>query len=807
LNSSGNEGNNDIAELKDIMRGENLEEEILDPEVAQLNFSQKKISPVQLNNPSGPIPNINDIGNIKNIYNENIEVDDSESNKLLQSMGINIGGNQLPPKPNRVQSAVSQNNTSNNGGISFEEKMKCQDLTRLEKYIEEEQKLANTKLKQRDIESAKKAMDNMKALKERFAQLSLEKKKQTPASKGNSIHNTQQQSINNNRNDENDEEIDETKINGKIKVNGSNLGLNADFDIDFGNIDDVDIDVDDEDLDDYEEELLKTMNKAPINEQSTPSKQQSQKPQQTEINFPEIPIINNNMNNNMGSMNNMNNMSNNNMNNMNSINNMNNMNRLNNNMGNINNMNSMNNMNKINNNMGNMNNNNNMGRMNNMNNMNNNNNMGRINNMNNMNNFNNNNNMGRINNMNNINNNMNNMNNNMNNINNNMNKMNNMNNNMNNNSMGRMNNIDNQMNNIDNGNSYNNDSISMNNSIINYDISFDEANNTIIKDNVNNGPSPPQMQKPKPQMQPSQKEPLYEKMSKGELLKMLHERENEYKTNAVVLNRQGKKPEAYTFLNKYKSIKAAIDVVNLTGKLPTNFEVPENLSKSSSKYNLNGSSHSLNSSRKNSLNSLKTSKLPKGQNQSVANSRSSSNQSLNKAPLPIHPNSPFSLPNVRGTGKQFKNEAQAEKFYNEIESKINQQIEKCNTAVKIYYSKQNKQEALRLHKMKKLLNESVESIKILKSNVNTLGDMEIPNFIYENVDYITENINEDIGMSEMEIEIVKATGLYSREVKSGSFNSYVVCNSHYPTDENAEVFQTKIVSDTNNPGKYTNRKY
>jgi hypothetical protein len=382
-----------------------------------------------------------------------------------------------------------------------------------------------------------------------------------------------------------------------------------------------------------------------------------------------------------------------------------------------------------------------------------------------------------------------------------MNNMNNMNINDN---MGRVNGMDYPMNNMNNNEFYSDDSINMNNSIINYDISFDEANNTIIRDNINNRPPLPQQQKPKPQIQPPQKISPYANMNKMELLKVLNERENEYKTNAVVLNRQGKKSEAFTSLNKYKSIKAAIEVVKLTGRLPNDFEVPESLSRSSTQSNSNGSSHSLNSNNpKSSINSVKSSqlsKLPQGQSQNLNNSRNSSNQSLNPAaPKKSHPNSAFSLPNVRGTGKKFKNGTQAIKFYTEIETKIKKQLTKCDLAIKIYYSKENKQEALRLYKIKKLLNESIESIKILKSNVNVLGDVEIPNFLYESVDYVVENLHEDIDISEMEISIIKATDLCSKEVKTGSFNSYVVCNSHYPTDENAEIFQTKTVNNTSNP--------
>jgi len=201
LNASVNTGIDDIDELKGLM-SVNDEEEILDPRLTQPNFQTKKVAPVQLKNSGskGQIPDINKMGNISNIYKDDTPIGDDESNQLLQSMGINIGNKPAavnkprpqpprpqPPKPQRVQSAAPQNagaTVNNNGGISFEEKMKCQNLARLEKYIEEEQKLANIKLKQRDLEGARKAMDNLKALKERFTQLGREKKKQALAGKG-----------------------------------------------------------------------------------------------------------------------------------------------------------------------------------------------------------------------------------------------------------------------------------------------------------------------------------------------------------------------------------------------------------------------------------------------------------------------------------------------------------------------------------------------------------------------------------------------------------------------------------------------
>ncbi|KAJ3112404.1 Coiled-coil and C2 domain-containing protein 1B [Phlyctochytrium bullatum] len=114
-----------------------------------------------------------------------------------------------------------------------------------------------------------------------------------------------------------------------------------------------------------------------------------------------------------------------------------------------------------------------------------------------------------------------------------------------------------------------------------------------------------------------------------------------------------------------------------------------------------------------------------------------------------------------------------------IKKSLESQIAQCSTIAALYLKAGKKDKALEFHKLKKSMQTDLEAIDPF---VLTGG---IPTFAFNVVRYEMEQVNNDIGLDELEVNVVKAFDLISSstQVSSSEFECYVAFDIGWPTEE------------------------
>ncbi|KAI8827160.1 uncharacterized protein EV422DRAFT_28179 [Fimicolochytrium jonesii] len=118
-------------------------------------------------------------------------------------------------------------------------------------------------------------------------------------------------------------------------------------------------------------------------------------------------------------------------------------------------------------------------------------------------------------------------------------------------------------------------------------------------------------------------------------------------------------------------------------------------------------------------------------------------------------------------------------LFQHIETALESQIATCTTVAAHYYKQTKKNEALTFHKMKKGLQTDLDTLRVLKATPNA----QAPAFKYTILRYEIEQAIPEIAPDEMEMQIVRAWDLGSREVKSEDVESLVAFDLGWPVDE------------------------
>ena len=104
---------------------------------------------------------------------------------------------------------------------------------------------------------------------------------------------------------------------------------------------------------------------------------------------------------------------------------------------------------------------------------------------------------------------------------------------------------------------------------------------------------------------------------------------------------------------------------------------------------------------------------------------------------------------------------------------LDKQIQLCTSIAAKYYQNGDKESALRFHKYKKNLAADLASLE----SHNT-----VPKFHYEDVTYTIERTFTELALNDMEVCVLRAVGLNSKEVPSSDIESYVNWEVGWPTE-------------------------
>ncbi|TPX59493.1 hypothetical protein SpCBS45565_g07724 [Spizellomyces sp. 'palustris'] len=118
-------------------------------------------------------------------------------------------------------------------------------------------------------------------------------------------------------------------------------------------------------------------------------------------------------------------------------------------------------------------------------------------------------------------------------------------------------------------------------------------------------------------------------------------------------------------------------------------------------------------------------------------------------------------------------------LFSHLEATLESQITTCTTVAAHYYKQTKKAEALTFHKMKKTLQADLDTLRLLKSTPNPRP----PAFKYTTLRYEIEQAIPEVAPDEMEVQIVRAWDLGTREVKGEEVESYVAFDVGWPPDD------------------------
>ncbi|KAI9202214.1 uncharacterized protein BJ171DRAFT_426795 [Polychytrium aggregatum] len=243
-------------------------------------------------------------------------------------------------------------------------------------------------------------------------------------------------------------------------------------------------------------------------------------------------------------------------------------------------------------------------------------------------------------------------------------------------------------------------------------------------------------------------------------IQVLEQRQLEYKQHALVAKKGGEMARARELVAVSVNLERVLASLRLGGDLPPNFEMPPH-----------------------------PSTLPKPT--VAATSGSSAANSVREAPSPsrsLLPSEPAaSVSHETITYEELMESSpvaalsDTANVIEHLETQLAAQIELCTKVSGSYYRTGDKTGALEFHKRKKESVRDLETLRVLKAT-SSGASIQLPRFVYSTVSYEIRQEFAEIPLDEMEVSIVRAFDLGSKDVASADIDSFVAYDLGWPLD-------------------------
>ncbi|KAJ3047279.1 Coiled-coil and C2 domain-containing protein 1B, partial [Rhizophlyctis rosea] len=230
-------------------------------------------------------------------------------------------------------------------------------------------------------------------------------------------------------------------------------------------------------------------------------------------------------------------------------------------------------------------------------------------------------------------------------------------------------------------------------------------------------------------------------------LDQLQRRQFEYKQAAVQAKRANDLTKAREMLSVSKTMQEAIDILSSGQSLASDYVLPPAPSDIS-----NAPSPAPSSASTSSVARVNT-------KASTKSTSSASSQPLGVTQAETFDTSP-TTPVVASLSSD---------IFTLLDQKLTNQIALCTTISAHYFKSGAKDKAVTFHRLKKNLQSDLDILTSLKSTPNARP----PQFVYQMIEYEIEQAHTELSVDEMEVGVVRAYGLSSREVAPGDVESYV----------------------------------
>lgn len=271
-------------------------------------------------------------------------------------------------------------------------------------------------------------------------------------------------------------------------------------------------------------------------------------------------------------------------------------------------------------------------------------------------------------------------------------------------------------------------------------------------------------------------------------LDALKQRQLEYKRAALEAKNAGDIPRARELLTVSKVMQETIDVVASGGQAPGSYTIPPPPS--------DVASTSPAAARKSTTTSAKSSPAAKPAKTGPPLGVTA------PEPMDLSPAISASTTSAHSTPTSASASSPSHDLVTQLTQKITAQIALCTTISAHYFKSGQKDLALHFHRLKKTFTSDLDILSSLALSPTASH----PQFTYKEISYDVEQANADLGVDEMEVGIVRAFGLGSREVAAGDVESFVGFEVGWPLEESGASGEgrgeTGVVRRTGDPGEF-----
>ncbi|KAJ3013272.1 Coiled-coil and C2 domain-containing protein 1B [Thoreauomyces humboldtii] len=260
-------------------------------------------------------------------------------------------------------------------------------------------------------------------------------------------------------------------------------------------------------------------------------------------------------------------------------------------------------------------------------------------------------------------------------------------------------------------------------------------------------------------------------------LNTLVQRQTEYRKHALEAKKANNLPRARELLTTAKTMQEHVDALSIGADLPPGYELPPHPA------TVRSVSGDLDASTPQKLQSASHASPVK---QTPTKARVAGTGTPNKTPraagsTPLGVVVPESVDLSGALDLQSSPGVSpiSGNLLEHLERTLETQIATCTTVAAHYFKQTKKSDALAFHKMKKGLQQDLETIRLLKATPGA----QPPAFRYTVLKYEIEQVIPDVALDEMEVQVVKAWDLGTKDVKSDEVESYVVFDVGWPVED------------------------
>ncbi|KAL2914184.1 hypothetical protein HK105_206275 [Polyrhizophydium stewartii] len=247
----------------------------------------------------------------------------------------------------------------------------------------------------------------------------------------------------------------------------------------------------------------------------------------------------------------------------------------------------------------------------------------------------------------------------------------------------------------------------------------------------------------------------------------LQRRQIEFKKAAVAANRADNKARAREMLISSKKLQEVIDVVAIGGSVPPGFvlpDVPPETQPAVTQPQAAAAAATATAAATTTQKRIST----------QAPAQPVSPRKAQPVPSPAAAPSATLVRSVTVTGN-------VGDVYKHLLDTLAGQAELCTTVAAQYFRAGQKDMALEFHKRKKRMLSDIDTLKLLRSASASSQSGTLPfTFKHESLAFTISQTNQDVGLEEMEIAIVRAMDLSHREVQPSEIESCVAFDAGWP---------------------------